>query len=331
MAECIYCRARTDAVRFGRPEHVIPKAFGRFESNLTVFCVCEECNQWFGDHLEVSFSRNSAEGLMRLLSGTKPSAEASDIGGNRLTIKAGQGVPFVGGKTHFTEHSDGRTVVATYFAQVGFRATEESEPKWFSETELTSEIIEQYASCDCIVIGHSEEDFELLTRKLDQLGFTGESILWCRPDTSLPLVLEPIEVDYRLDDGVFRTVAKIAFNYLAYTAEASFCLAPDFDALRRFIRYGDGEWRLFVRFDTERLLLDERRFGVRQTRGHLLILEWPKTAKGPFASVKLFNDIHYRIRFTPTTSLLWRDIRSGHHFDLKSHTIQPITIVELRA
>jgi hypothetical protein len=70
VAECIYCRATTAVARFTRPEHVIPKAFGRFEHNLTIFCV----------NLEVSFNRNSGEALMRLLSGVKPPAEAHKAG-----------------------------------------------------------------------------------------------------------------------------------------------------------------------------------------------------------------------------------------------------------
>lgn len=76
MTECIYCRARTTAKRFSRRDHVIPKAFGRFEGNLTVFCVCEDCNQWFGNNLELLLSRSSGEAVMRLLFGTKPADEA---------------------------------------------------------------------------------------------------------------------------------------------------------------------------------------------------------------------------------------------------------------
>jgi hypothetical protein len=331
MAECIYCRTRTDALKFSRPEHVIPKAFGRFKSNLTIFCVCEECNQWFGDNLEVSFSRNSAEGLMRLLSGTKHSSEASEIGGDRLTIKAGDGTRFVGGKTSFAPHADGATVIASYSAQIGFRASEVDEPLWFSETELSREIVKRYASCKCVLIGQSEDDYQRLTKRLDELGFAGDSVLWCQPDTSLPLIREPVQVDYRLDDGVFRTIGKIGFNYLASVAGDAFCLARDFDPFRKFVRYGEGDWRFFMRFSTEPLLFDERRTGVKQTGGHLLIVEWPQPAQPPFASVKLFNDIHYRIRFAERTSLVWRDLRSGHHFNVKSRTIQPIKIIEVRA
>jgi hypothetical protein len=64
------------------------------------------------------------------------------------------------------------------------------------------------------------------------------------------------------------------------------------------------------------------------TCGHLRVAEWPAGAKAPFASVKLFNDIHYRIRFAANSSLIWRDIRSGHHFNVKTRKIEAITIVD---
>ena len=37
-----------------------------------------------------------------------------------------------------------------------------------------------------------------------------------------------------------RAIAKIAFNYLVYREGADFALAPAFDPVRRFIRYGES-------------------------------------------------------------------------------------------
>lgn len=318
------------ARRFARPEHVIPRAFGRFEHNLTIFSVCEACNQWFGNNLEVSFNRNSGEGLMRLLSGVKPAHEAGQIGGDRLSIAAGDGVRFAGAKSYFKPHTDGTTVVASFVPHVGFAPSERDQPVLFTEAELTAEIVAKYLSYECFVIGETEDDYQRLTAKLEALGCRALSVLWWHPDTALPLVLEPVSVDYRLDDEVFRTVGKIAFNYLAHVAGAEFCLHRDFDQFRRFVRYGEGDWQHFMGFSQEPLLLNERRTGRRETRGHLLVAEWRAGAKAPVASVKLFNDIHYRIRFAANPKTVWRDIRSGHHFNLKTLKIELITIVDLQ-
>jgi hypothetical protein len=328
MAECIYCRTITDAEAFGRPEHVIPKAFGHFQANLTIFCVCEGCNQWFGDHLEVSFSRNSGEALMRLMSGLKPHSEASDVGGHRIELTAGAGsTRFVGAKSYFTQSADGTKLVAAFVPQVGFAPTESDEPILFAESALTREIVEQYASYECLIIGETEDDYERLSATLRELGCRADSVLWWHTNPSLPLVLEPLNVNYRLDDVVFRTIGKIAFNYLAVATDATFCLQSDLDPFRRFVRYGEGDWRSFIAISQEPLLFDERRSGVRQTRGHLLAVTWPVGNESPTASVHLLNDIHYHVRFAHRVHALWRDLRLGHHFDVKTLKIHPITIV----
>ncbi|MEO8382711.1 MAG: HNH endonuclease [Acidobacteriota bacterium] len=329
MAECIYCRFTTDARRFATPEHVIPKAYGRFQGNFTIFCVCESCNQWFGDNLEVSFNRNSGEALMRLLSGVKSPHEAAEIGGDRLHVVAGDGAKFAGAKSYFKPHTDGTKVVASFVPHVGFAPSEHDEPVLFAESELTREVVAKYSSCECFVIGETEEDFQRLASKLTDLGCQSESVLWCPPNTSLPLVLEPVRVDYRLDDEVFRTVGKIAFNYLAHAVGAEFCLSRDFDAFRRFVRYGEGDWRRFMTLSQEPLLFDERRTGTRQTRGHLLVVEWRRGAAAPTASVKLFNGIHYRVRFAEECSMIWRGIRSGHHFNIRTLKIERIKILAI--
>src|SRR5262249_9614119 len=160
MATCIYCETQTAGERFSRPEHVIPRAFGRFRGNLTVFCVCETCNQWFGDHLEVSLAHNSGEALLRLFAGVKPSNEASEIGGHRIDIAAGESALFHGAKTHFTPHPDGASVIASYVPQIGFAEHETAEPTLFSETDLTHEIVEKYSSYEVLVIGETETDYE---------------------------------------------------------------------------------------------------------------------------------------------------------------------------
>ena len=54
---CIYCRAT--GVVFDR-DHVIPEAFGMFENNFVLTCVCKSCNKFFGDELELVLGRTAA-------------------------------------------------------------------------------------------------------------------------------------------------------------------------------------------------------------------------------------------------------------------------------
>ena len=234
-------------------------------------------------------------------------------------------------ETYFKPHPDGKRLVASFVPQVGFATSEHAEPVLFSEADLTADIVSQYAGYEVLVLAETEDDFQRLTAKISAMGCQADTVLWWHPDTSLPLVLEPVQVDYRLDEGVFRTIGKIAFNYLAHAAGADFCLSRDFDGFRRYARYGEGEWQSFISLSHQPLLSDERRTGTRVTRGHLLVAEWPRTSDVPTVSVKLFNDILYKIRFAGRVSMLWRELRAGHHFNFKTPKIQPITIVDLLA
>lgn len=72
MHECIYCRRLLSAADFNR-EHVISDALGTFEPNTPVLhnTFCRECNQYFGDNLEVRHMRGAIEGLLRYYKGLK--------------------------------------------------------------------------------------------------------------------------------------------------------------------------------------------------------------------------------------------------------------------
>src|SRR5476651_2701380 len=66
MKKCIYCLKAEDATSFTNKEHVLPRAFGTFNNNLTLKNeVCNSCNQKFGNELEVFLGRDSYEGISR--------------------------------------------------------------------------------------------------------------------------------------------------------------------------------------------------------------------------------------------------------------------------
>ena len=82
---CIYCLKAHPSSAFNT-EHVIPRAFGTFEQNLTLDCVCPECNSYFGRTMELAYTRDSLEALLRLFHGLKPATEASDLPMQRLSV-----------------------------------------------------------------------------------------------------------------------------------------------------------------------------------------------------------------------------------------------------
>jgi hypothetical protein len=51
LPPCIYCGS-AEPPREKR-EHVLPQSYGLFEDNWVLDCVCDSCNQYFGDKLEL--------------------------------------------------------------------------------------------------------------------------------------------------------------------------------------------------------------------------------------------------------------------------------------
>jgi len=52
--KCVYCVEDKPLSSFTKVEHVMPQSFGLFTNNLTlVNTVCDDCNQYFGDNLEI--------------------------------------------------------------------------------------------------------------------------------------------------------------------------------------------------------------------------------------------------------------------------------------
>ena len=64
--KCIYCLEEKPSDYFKKTEHVLPQSFGRFKNNFTLNkVVCDDCNKYFGDHLEISLGRDTFEGMSR--------------------------------------------------------------------------------------------------------------------------------------------------------------------------------------------------------------------------------------------------------------------------
>src|SRR5438270_13018264 len=105
---CIYCRCISNN-RFPA-EHVIPTSFGKFEKNLTLHCVCSECNNFFSGQLEMQFGRETGEGVVRYRYGLRdspiPAGSESFIA--KLTA---EGPPVWLASQAYSQHFKGRTWV----------------------------------------------------------------------------------------------------------------------------------------------------------------------------------------------------------------------------
>lgn len=92
--QCIYCLEEKGSHNFKKIEHVIPKSFGAFKNNFVLKeTVCDECNQYFGDNLEIDLARDTYEGsITRYDHGIKKPSEFKSMGKkSRIKVRVKEG------------------------------------------------------------------------------------------------------------------------------------------------------------------------------------------------------------------------------------------------
>ena len=327
-AVCIYCRSA--GVSFNR-DHVIPEAFGLFHNNLVLTSVCEKCNQFFGDELELVLGRNSREAILRLHHGVKAPTGAHQVKYENAKLTVAEPGPWRGAQIELAADPTGTKLDTRPVPQVAFKKQDEQDWQWVEEAKLTdASVVDPYRSREHViqVVGPSQEDVDRLTAKLLGFGidFNRKGLL-PQPVNSEGTILAKLAS--KVDDAILRAIGKIAGNYVAYVHGADFFLLQDFDAYRNWVRYGTvPTWGLPVVVVATPILADDSR-NWRQTTGHIVTFDWNRQGDELFAQVSLFNDLNYKVLLCPKFSGLWRDLRSGHHFDLKSRTISQLHAASL--
>jgi len=119
------------------------RALGTFEQNWTLDCVCDECNQFFADNLELPLGRDSREAFFRFDLGLKPADEASDLLHRRVKARVRDPGQFDGVRIVLSPSHDGSEVVPVPVPQIGFRRPGE-EWHFFTERELTPDSVRDY-------------------------------------------------------------------------------------------------------------------------------------------------------------------------------------------
>jgi len=135
--------------------------------------------------------------------------------------------------------------------------------------------------------------------------------------------LAPLDLKVRLDDMIFRCVAKIAFNYLAWRRGADFVRSDGFNALRTFVRYRTRASYPLVVVRTAPILVDDSP-STRQTDGHLITAAWTRDSRHIVGQVSLFNPVTYAVSLAKDFSGVWQPLRTGHHFNYRTGRIDEL-------
>jgi hypothetical protein len=316
MPTCVYCLSTTND--FSK-EHGLPNAFGKFKSNFTLRgMVCAPCNQYFGEFLDLYLARGTPDGLNRFAYGAADPKNYKPLRRAPLHATPSSG-PFAGAPLGF-EYSDGQ-LMAMVRENVGFRPVdEEREPKWYlldrlpTPTELKDAI---GGGGRQIEIQINAVDHEAVRRQLLALGYSVGELQLVRPGNWRGEGKIDITVTLGLEFA--RCIGKISFNYLAQWYGARTALLPQFNGIRRFVRYGeatpDFRWRplkgSFVHGRGQPLM------------GHAVAVEWTRErviGRVSFAP----QEIHYEIDLSHDPFLILPAENKGHFFDLKTMTVEQI-------
>jgi hypothetical protein len=307
---------------FRKAEHVMPQSFGRFQDSFTLHgVVCDACNQYFGYTLELILGRDTHEGLARVRHGVKTPDEFKAFRKRRVTFKIAEG-QFTGSHAYLT-YSEGVGKVQIFlFPQVGFAISPADVYEFFLLDNIpTLEMLREkgFNDGDPRSIFGVEVDSDTLKSVLADKGISFQSGAEIASGPQPADIL--VEQCFTIDDTVWRAVAKIAFNYLAYWQGPEFAQHPAFDPVRRYIRYGERSDHVMIDTVDDAILADEPVEGLRLD-GNLVTMSVAIDGVSLFAQVSLLNMLTYRVLLAPDfPDTIPSDFVRGHFFDVTTHRI----------
>ncbi len=308
MSRCIYCRSELPGTV--PREHVIPQSFGVFKPDLTLSCVCSDCNGYFGSKLEWPMLKESVEGARRLQFGLK--GVAGGIGAKYVELRVGAGERWRGARAVARTVKNG--VVATeVLPQVGARRGPTEPIEWALEKDLDASFIARYPKGSELIIvgGKTNADRERLVEKLKGVcpTFVPGGVM-SPPFSDDGKVM--LTIEYQLSRVVARCLCKIGFNYMALICGETFPLSREFDDICEFIRndVGDDAGRVFEK--QKPIIAQEIITGKRGADGHVLTIEGRPADRSLIVQLALFNSIPYKIPMTK--QYLGDAFAKGHYF-----------------
>jgi HNH endonuclease len=320
MSTCIYCRSElSEDVSL---EHVIPQSFGVFKPDLTLTCVCNECNHYFGRELEWRMRVESIEGAVRLQYGLKGAVGGVGTKGVLPVVAEGDEKD---ARIAIRTNKDGKQETEL-LAQVGARRNASEPYEWVLEHELSVEFAERYpkGSEYRIIGGRTYEDVDRLVKKLIEVCPTFiEHGKLNSPVTENDQIM--LHIEGQMTRAVARCLCKIAFNYMALICGERFAISREFDSLRAFIRFDVGEATDRVFQKQKPIIAQEIITGERGTDGHVLTIDGRPAERTLEVQLALFNTIPYRIPMT--VDYTGHRYGKGHHFNLHTWEVSELQLM----
>lgn len=300
----------------------MPQSFGRFDDNFTLHgVVCDDCNQYFGDHLELYLGRDTLEGQTRFRHGVKTLEDFKPMGrSGRIVVRCAEG-PLKGCYMQRYYSAEKENMSVKPMPQVGFKLRGRENYKYFLLDDIPTQAEIDAMGFDAKhshpIIGLVVDPADLKSHLADKGIVFNHRGPW--PQGVPPEIIE-CELEGTIDHVIFRAIAKIGFNYLAFGEGGEFVQHPAFDSARRYIRFGDVPDYTMVQSVDEAILSDEPIEG-RRILGHLITVNWASDGVSVLAQVALFNRMTYRVVLAVGISGPPPALTRGHLFDIHSRKI----------
>jgi hypothetical protein len=320
VATCIYCLEVEPAVAFVGVEHVMMKAFGGFRDNLTLSrAVCDGCNAFFSGTLDLYLARDTPYGIARFISGAKSSSNFKGVGPNsQMTHVIDEGV-LAGAEAHLTAGPERLNLKPP--EQLGFGSSPEGPLKWFPVDRLPSkaQLRLLFPSGDIFVHLLESEDPQSTLAKLEAVGFKVLDVT--EVANPRPPVIKAQTRAY-LGSEAARAFAKIGLNYLAHQCGMSMALRPEFNATRRFIRFGVvPPWRV---------LTPNRRppvvNGSIVRNAHVVSVYYERRDQSVRAEVSLHSTPGFSVALAVGGFIMPPQLSRAHLFDLSTMEARPMKV-----
>lgn len=320
---CIYCLMDLSADSFKGREHVIPQAFGKFHPENPVLhdMVCDECNTYLGNNVDMFLARDTLEGVERYRHGCKPKRIPYERSRVKSQVASGE---FEGAHVIEIPPDDKHPeeIGLSFYLQVGFYNVHLDKWCFFKVDEIPDkeELVKNGYSVEKYKYIGNDDELEYLFSILREKGYSVSEIGEANRFEGKMVIGMEITID-RL---VARAISKICFNYLAWKTDLNFALNSSFDPIRNFIRNDIGNHISFFNISKKPILFEDRLYNTRQTLGHLIILGWMRNGHSIISHFSPFNIHTYTVKLCEYFDGIWRPLKSGHHFDIESGQVNEL-------
>lgn len=318
VRRCIYCLSDKAETEFNR-EHVIPESFGLFEHNLVLDCVCTSCNDFFGKELDLKLARDSVEGWERYASGMKKVRDFKSLGKRSTTnLEVMKDGPMRGVLCELVPNDTGTELNSVPLPQVGFGWT----PEGPFEFHLIDRLPDKAETMADRPDGASQVHLRTWGVRLEDAWPALKAKGWQRGESTGTTQPENGRVEshivFRISHPEFRAFAKIAFNYFAYEFGAKTALLPNFNEIRRYVRWDARPNAQPVDLAPAPVLEDGS--STRRVQCHYAAVE----RRGPriFARVGLFSRFSYIVALSRDPLVLEVPMGSAHIWDLEAREVR---------